>query len=278
MSILANKINRKGLDDAGMEEYRLKFYNLLIALHQHQHDALALFKDHLAISATRGYETDSSKWVPSLSSAAIFIALSPWDNEVSDTMHKLLKDIRFDDPAMIPYKALLETFTAKEIASWPLPSLQLSALKTHEALSSAINSSNDSSVSIVSKEDEASASWFQILRKRIVQHNVRVVAKWYTRITSKRLASLLGLDTATSELVVSELASEKELGRSIFAKIDRPSGIVVFAKPQVAADVLSGWASDISSVLGLLEKTHQLIQREYVVRSLASAPTGAGAI
>ena len=73
---------------------------------------------------------------------------------------------------------------------------------------------------LVRKEDESRSPWWPLLRKRIAQHNVRVVAKWYDVLHATRLSQLLGLDAASTEAVVSELVSDK----SIFCKIDRPSG------------------------------------------------------
>ena len=74
--------------------------------------------------------------------------------------------------------------------------------------------------SLVRKEDEPRSPWAPILHKRIVQHNVRVAAKWYDAVTAPRLAALLGVDAATAEATVAELVSDKAL----YAKIDRPAG------------------------------------------------------
>jgi hypothetical protein len=85
---------------------------------------------------------------------------------------------------------------------------------------SAAGRSSGIATSIVRKEDEERTPWLPVLQKRVVQHNVRVAAKWYTRLSSARLAALLGLDADTTELVVSELAADK----AIYAKFDRPAG------------------------------------------------------
>lgn len=317
MGILANKVSRKQLEDAGMEDTRLRFYGLLASLHQHQHDALALCKDHQAVLATRGFAEDAAKWVPSMQSVVVYLALAPWSNEVSDTMHRLKADKRLEEPALASHKALLELLTTHELVSWPLPSPHHEAILAHDAFTkekpgltagsaagtaaavggagagaaggmsvddSAASASSSSSAAaaggagvvgrtgagvttaIVRKEDEERAGWAAILHKRIVQHNVRVLAKWYTRVTTARLASLLGLDAATTEAAVSELAADKAL----YAKIDRPAGIVVFARPRPAEEVLSEWAADVDKVLSLTETTSHLIQREYLVRGITA--------
>lgn len=54
--------------------------------------------------------------------------------------------------------------------------------------------------------------------------NIRVVSKYYTNIRFQRLADLLQLSGEDTETYISEMVSEKKL----FAKIDRPQGIVSF--------------------------------------------------
>ena len=111
---------------------------------------------------------------------------------------------------------------------------------------------------VVLKEDEGRSMWWEILRKRVVQHNIRVIAKAYSRCTFSRLAQILSLDAPTTEAMVSELVSNG----SIFAKIDRPAGIVVFARPRPATEVLSDWAADLNQVLTLLDNATHLISKE----------------
>jgi 26S proteasome regulatory subunit N5 len=55
-----------------------------------------------------------------------------------------------------------------------------------------------------------------------------------------------------SEKYLSELVSSKQL----YAKIDRPTGIVTFARKQSANDVLEAWSNDIESLLGLVCTPH----------------------
>ena len=54
-----------------------------------------------------------------------------------------------------------------------------------------------------------------------------------------------------AEKHVSDMVSDSGL----YAKIDRPQGIIVFAKPQSPDEVLQDWASDISKMLSLVETT-----------------------
>jgi 26S proteasome regulatory subunit N5 len=96
------------------------------------------------------------------------------------------------------------------------------------------------------------------LRKRVIEHNVRVIAKYYTRIRMPRLTQLLDLTEDETEKYISELVTAK----TIYAKIDRPARVVNFAKPRDADDVLNEWSGNMKSLLGLLERIDHLITKE----------------
>jgi 26S proteasome regulatory subunit N5 len=108
-----------------------------------------------------------------------------------------------------------------------------------------------------SPDKKAYQRW-EDLRKRVIEHNVRVVAKYYTRIQMPRLTQLLDLTEDETEKYISELVTAK----TVYAKIDRPARIVSFAKPRDADDVLNEWSGNMKSLLGLLERIDHLITKE----------------
>jgi 26S proteasome regulatory subunit N5 len=108
-----------------------------------------------------------------------------------------------------------------------------------------------------SDDPKAHQRW-KDLRKRVIEHNVRVVAKYYTRIQIPRLTELLDLTEDETEKNISELVSAK----TIYAKIDRPARVVTFSKPRDADDVLNEWSGNMKSLLGLLERVDHLITKE----------------
>lgn len=108
-----------------------------------------------------------------------------------------------------------------------------------------------------SADKKANKRW-EDLRKRVIEHNVRVVAKYYTRIQMPRLTQLLDLTEDETEKYLSGLVTTK----TVYAKIDRPARIVNFAKPRDADDVLNEWSGNMKSLLGLLERIDHLITKE----------------
>ena len=102
------------------------------------------------------------------------------------------------------------------------------------------------------------------LRKRVIEHNVRIVAKFYTLIRMDRLKVLLDLDEDETESYLSQLVTQK----MIYAKIDRPARIVNFAKPRDANDVLNEWSANMKSLLALLERIDHLITKEEMMANI----------
>ena len=100
-----------------------------------------------------------------------------------------------------------------------------------------------------SDDPKAFQRW-QDLRKRVIEHNVRVVAKYYTRIQFARLTTLLDLPAAETEKYISDLVTSK----TIYARIDRPAQVVSFEKKRDADEVLNEWSGNMKSLLGLLER------------------------
>lgn len=107
-------------------------------------------------------------------------------------------------------------------------------------------------------DDAKAIQRWEDLRKRVIEHNVRVIAKYYTRIQMSRLTQLLDLTEEETEKYISELVTAK----TVYAKIDRPARIVSFAKPRDADDVLNEWSGNMKSLLGLLERIDHLITKE----------------
>ena len=97
--------------------------------------------------------------------------------------------------------------------------------------------------------------------------NVRVVSKYYTRITLARLTALLDLSPQQAEETLSRLV----VSGTIWARIDRPAGIVNFRSKRSAEDVMNDWSSDMQRLLGLVEKTWMGVNAAQAAQARAKA-------
>ena len=177
-----------------------------------------------------------------------FIILSPHNNEQSDLLHRINLDSR---NTLIPAEAqLLKLFTVPELMRWPIVAEKYGP---HLCGTDVFSATADEDPS-----DPKSHTRFLDLRKRVIEHNVRVIAKYYTRIAMPRLTQLLDLDEEETESYISELVTAK----TVYAKIDRPARVVSFAKTRDADEVLNEWSGSMKSLLGLLERIDHLITKE----------------
>lgn len=81
--------------------------------------------------------------------------------------------------------------------------------------------------------------------------NIRIIAQYYTRIRLAHLTTLLDLSSQQTEETLCRLV----VSGTVWARIDRPAGVVNFRQARTAEDVMNDWSSDMSKLLGLVEKT-----------------------
>uniref|UniRef100_A0A8D3DA27 Proteasome 26S subunit, non-ATPase 12 n=1 Tax=Scophthalmus maximus TaxID=52904 RepID=A0A8D3DA27_SCOMX len=97
-----------------------------------------------------------------------------------------------------------------------------------------------------------------------VWNNIRIMAKYYTRITMKRMAGLLDLSIDESEEFLSSLVVNK----TIYAKVDRLAGIINFQRTKDPNDLLNDWSHKLNSLMSLVNKTTHLIAKEEMIHNL----------
>ncbi|KAI0384288.1 PCI domain-containing protein [Hypomontagnella monticulosa] len=228
-------------------DLKLAYYEQQITLAKHDDKYLDACKHYRQVLDTEAVEEDASKLQPVLQRIIYFVILAPHDNEQHDLLQRIYRDTR---NTQIPIDAsLLKLFTVHELMRWPEVAKQYGPhLCGTDIFDERPNQSGD---------DKAHQRW-QDLRKRVIEHNVRVVAKYYTRIGMKRLTQLLDLTEDETEKYISELVCSK----TVFARIDRPARIVSFAKPRDVDDILNEWSHNMKSLLGLLERVDHLITKE----------------
>lgn len=115
-----------------------------------------------------------------------------------------------------------------------------------------------------SAETEHHTTHLQEFLRQLIQHNVRVIQKYYARIRLPRLAQLVGVSVELAEKEIGDMVVNKRLE----AKINRMSGVVVFSqKNKFTNETLNEWNYDIRSMLDKIEQTCHLINREKVVHA-----------
>lgn len=243
--------------DAGiptLPELKLRYYELMITYHQHYHNYLEICRCYKAIYESDGVQADPALWQPVLKKICWYAVLAPSystaegsSSDVSTLIATTAAYKQLGDLSL--HQQLLTTFTNPEIIRWGL-------LEAQYGPEIAVESDVFAG--------EYGSKRMADLKLRVIEHNVLVVSKYYTRITTTRLAELLDLKPEEAEKQLSELV----VAKAVSAKVDRPAGVVVIGKPQQPEDVLNGWSRNISKLLGLVEKATQQIQKEAMVHKV----------
>ncbi|GMH83870.1 hypothetical protein TrST_g9401 [Triparma strigata] len=238
--IVSQKVNRKVFADEGFGDLKIRFFTLMVEYFRSQKDAFQLCSSYNEIFRTPSVQADEAQWKEALKATVVFLFLSPYSPEQQDMLHRLSQDEKVEGVEGLG--GILKLWTRKEIirAGWGEQELL--------------------SMPVVA-EGEMSKHWGETMNTRVVQHNIRVVSGYYQRIQGKRLAELLSLGAEEVEKNLSNMVSDGD----IYAKIDRPNDLIRFSKQKSSEEILSDWASDITSLLNLVEATTHSISKEMMV-------------
>ncbi|KAJ2002699.1 proteasome regulatory particle subunit [Coemansia thaxteri] len=252
LAIISHKISPKYFQTEGTEDLRLRFYELMIQYDLHEENYLDVCRHYKQVYETKGIKDDGAKWPGVLQNMVLYLVLSPYGNE----QWELLQRVQREDHNLEKLELcaqLVKSFTTMELTRWPA----VESIYGGEFRKTAVFSGDS---------EEGQKRWMA-LRDRVIEHNIRVVSKYYTRATTRRLTELLDLESDEVERFLSKAVVEG----TIYARIDRPDGVVRFGKASDSEDQLNGWASDVSKLLGLVEKTTHLIAKEEIVNKIARA-------
>ncbi|KAI8805251.1 PCI domain-containing protein [Cladochytrium replicatum] len=251
MQIISKKISTKFFENKENHDLKLRFYELMIQHALHEEAFLSVCKYYRAVYDTPSIQEDESKWVQVLANVILFVVLSPYDNEQSDLIQRIYADSNL---SKIPHeKDFVKCFITNELMRWP---------KMEEVYGAALKQTF-----VFDKTTEEGKKRWETLHQRVIEHNIRVIAKYYTRITLKRLTQLLDLNTNDAQEFLSKLVVSK----TIYARIDRPAEIVSFVPRKDANTVLNEWSRDINDLLELIVKTTHLITKEEMVHGITKS-------
>ena len=266
---LEEKEKNRSVDDPPLEkpddvtDLKLRYYEQQIILAKQESKYLEACKHYRQVLDTESVEENETQLKAILQRVIFYIILAPHNNEQSDLLHRIQNDVR--NEALVPTdSALIKLFTVPELMRMPMIAQRFGK----HLCSTDVFSPTASPTS--SAEEKSAHTRFEDLRKRVIEHNVRVIAKYYTRIKMEQLCHLLDLDEEDTESYISKLVTDK----TVYAKIDRPAGIVAFAKARNPDEVLNEWSGDMKSLLGLLERIDHLITKEGMMARLQTGKVG----
>jgi 26S proteasome regulatory subunit N5 len=251
---------KRSADDPPVEkeddvtDLKLKYYEQQITLAKQDDKYLEVCKHYRQVLDTESVEENPERLRAALQRVIYFVLLAQYDNEQNDLLHRIQQDSRI---SQVPEEAaLLKLFTLHELMRWPMVDEQFGPHVCSTDIFSKTKSGTGTSAQIA--EEDKAHTRYVALQNRVIEHNVRVIARYYTRITFPRLTALLDLSEAETEKYISDLVCKK----TVYARIDRPARIVNFEMQRGPDEVLDEWSSSMKSLLGLLERVGHLMQKE----------------
>lgn len=246
--ITSRKIVPRYFKDESVHDLKLTYYQLMIKIALHDNKYLDVCQYYQSVLDTPRVAENETKWKEALENVVIFIILSPFDNLQSDLMHKIALDNRLDHLPL--HRELLRCFTTQELMRWP---------KVEEVYGKALQTTW-----VFDQSTKEGAARYADLRKRVIEHNLCVLAKYYTRITTSRLTTLLDLPELEAEEFLAKLVTQG----TIYARINRPQQVVTFSKPKDAEEVLNEWSGNISTLLSHVETIGHLITKDEMMNGI----------
>lgn len=261
MQIISRKILPRTFDDPVMSDLKIRFHTLMVEYYAHSHQYIDIYKCYQSIYRTPAVQADAAKWKDYLKLCVAYITLSPYSNEQNDLLNKLALEKNLNTiPA---FRDVLTTFLNKELVSWKD---FLATIKPEFEQLPPFKVDPNAVPGVTTPVDKLWAD----LRDRTTEHNIRVLAAYYSKLSIERLAQLLDQTPEDAEKQLCEQVSS----HFIWARVDRANGMVNFIKPQSSNEVLTDWSVDISALLGHVEKVCHLIQRENMVHVQRKANHG----
>ncbi|SCU93716.1 LAMI_0E15346g1_1 [Lachancea mirantina] len=246
-AVLSRKILKKTIKNDKYAALKLEYYNLLIKIGLHNADYLQVAQYYQEIYNTNSVRQDEALWKDALSHVVSFLVLAPYDNLQNDLIHKIQLDNNLKK--LEDQESLVKLFTTTELMRWPIVQQKYEPILKSDRVAFGSNS----------------AHWSD-LHKRVIEHNLRVISKYYTRINLSRVNELLDLSEAETEQFISTLVNQG----IIYAKINRPAKIVTFGRPKNSSLLLNEWSQNVDNLLEQIETIGHLITKEEILHDLKS--------
>jgi 26S proteasome regulatory subunit N5 len=262
--IVAKKINPSVFADTTLAKLKAKYYKYMVEIDSNDQNYLAVSRHHKALGeigevgqlADKGKDVekvnkDKQKKLHHLRSAVLYLLLAPHSVEQNDQMERMAAEADIDQ---IPtYQSLIKLFKNPEIIRWR-------RLKETYETELRLGTTNSPPTELFPKTDTGEKRW-ETLARRVVEHNIRVISKYYTRITLKRMSQLLEQSTTKTEQALTELVSSGEVD----ARINRLDGTVSFSRTKDIEEKLDDWCDTVDELMRNIQKTTHLINTEYMV-------------
>ncbi|KAG8383424.1 hypothetical protein BUALT_Bualt04G0011400 [Buddleja alternifolia] len=235
-------------DIPSLSELKRKYYQLMIRYYSHNLDYLEICRCYESIYEIPSVKEDSAQWIPVLRKICWYLVLAPHGPTQYSLLNSTLEDKNL---SQIPhFRSLLKQLVAMEVIQWT-------------ALWNTFKDEFENEKNMLGSSLGGKAS--EDLKLRVIEHNIIAVSKYYSQINLKKFADLLCLTVQEAE----EHLSDMVVSKALFAKINRPMGVICFQSATDSNELLNSWAMNLEKLLDLIEKSCYQIHKETMVHNAA---------
>jgi 26S proteasome regulatory subunit N5 len=215
--IILKKISKRALNEKGLELIKINYYGQIVEFYNHEKDYLEVARCYQTIynTMTEAEENKECELVFSkeeknrnFENFVIYLMITPYSNEQVD----LLNIVNTRYMRELEANPVLEKFVHKFLLDELMP------------LNEDVVKSELGNYGPFKENIEHHVDHMDSLFKQIIQHNLRVIEKYYSRIRLDRLGPLIGVGIERTEQEIADMVVNKRLS----AKINRLDGIVKF--------------------------------------------------
>jgi len=250
-------------DDVEVQKLKLKYYRLMVELKSREQNFLEVANFYQNMLQTDIILKNEVERVNGTKAVLLYCLLAEYAPDQVTLLHSTYNLTTIEDD-LPDYKKLANLFITPELISWTdLCNKYEANLKQDSNLTMTeadkVNRESCSSLGkIILFPDEETWATF---KSRVVEYNLRIVSKYYKKISTERLCQLLCLDDSTIEKTIARLVNKG----MIHCKIDRLAGIIDFTKAEQPREVLNNWSSQLDNLMVLVDQTTHLISKEYML-------------
>jgi len=251
-SIISKKISTKFLEEKTEEvqDLKLEYYTYKIAIGLSEGSYLDVCRHYRSVFDTPKVQADNEKVKEIMKNIVVYVLLAPYGTEQCDQMHRIHASRQLE---LVPeYNDLLQLFINEEVIGW-----KDTIVERYEPLLRA------GVPSVFGTNDEGEKRW-KSFKERVGEHNMRMIAKYYTEITFERCAELLEFTVDEMEVFLCNLIVK---GVIPDAKIHRPSRVINLRARKANVDMLDQWGSDVHKLTDIMNKVSHLIRKEHMVHT-----------
>uniref|UniRef100_A0AC35F090 PCI domain-containing protein n=1 Tax=Panagrolaimus sp. PS1159 TaxID=55785 RepID=A0AC35F090_9BILA len=263
-SIISKKISIKFFDNKSdeIQNMKIEYYKYMVEIGLQETNYLDVCRHYRALFETAKIQADKDKMKEVLKCVVLFIVLTPHGNEQWDLLHRvhLIRQME-----LIPeYNNLIELFINEEVIPWK----EVILAKYETLLRQGVP--GISPTHVFSNSEEGNKRW-KSFHERVGEHNMRMVAKYYTQISFDRMAEILEypvdeMESFLCNLIVTGIIPD--------AKIHRPSRIINLRARRADIETLDQWGSNVKKLTDILNKvSHLILKEEMVHRHLGDTPS-----